>query len=385
MSLDLKYKAIFENTVDAIVIINQRGIIENTNPATSQLFGYTFEELLGNNVNLLMPNPHAKNHDGYIKKYLDTGKKNIMGVGRQVYGKKKDGSTFPIRLAVSEIKYEGKISFVGIIHDQSQIVKAKHEIKLINANLEKTIEDKTKELLQLLEREKELNDLKSKFVSLVSHEFRTPLSTILSSTSIIGRYTETNDNFSKVENHIIKIKKSIKNLNAILSDLLTLTHFDEGKVAEESEWFDLHELFEEIKSQYNFMLGGEQEVCVCTSPGEIHLYTQRHFLKNILSNLISNSIKFLGEGKTIKCEAEIKGDFILIKIIDTGIGIPIEAQAKLFERFYRGPNVKNIEGTGLGLNIVQKYLELIKGDISFTSSQKGTTFTISLSNKKQRK
>src|SRR6187431_3511450 len=166
--LTSKFQAIVTNAVDGIITINERGIMESINPAAMQIFGYDENEVLGSNIKMLMPEPDQSSHDKYLGNYHATGERKIIGKGREVIGKRKDGSTFPFLLSISEVIHDNKKIYIGIIHDISEL----------------------KEIKEALLKERELSELKSRFVTMASHEFRTPLSAILSSVSLIARYNE---------------------------------------------------------------------------------------------------------------------------------------------------------------------------------------------------
>ena len=235
--------AIINNAVDGIITINERGFMQLVNPAAANLFGYQPDELIGQNVHVIAPNPHQAKHDGYIDKYIKTGQKKIIGIGREVLGQRKDGSTFPCMLSVSEIDLGERRLFAGIIHDLTEQKAAEKHIKQLNTELEKRVEERTEKLVEVinkhlltndalkkeiqerkavemalqksqievkkaLEKERELNELKSRFVSMASHEFRTPLSTILTSASLIARYTAEGTE-AKREKHVNRIKSGI--------------------------------------------------------------------------------------------------------------------------------------------------------------------------------
>ena len=249
--LAIRLQSIINTAIDGIITIDDAGVIESINPAAAQQFGYEPQEVIGYNIKVLMPEPYHSHHDQYISNYLETKEPKIIGIGREVIGKKKNDDVFPFRLAVSEIILNDRIIFTGIIHDLSGVKAAENKLQKLNEDLEKEVENRTneleeainkllfsnkeldenrKELQELLSKEKELNQLKSRFVSTASHEFRTPLSTILSSASLIGRYTKEDEN-EKREKHINRIKSAVNHLTGILNDFLSLSKIEEGKIS----------------------------------------------------------------------------------------------------------------------------------------------------------
>lgn len=248
-------KAIIETAIDGIITIDDRGKIESLNPAALRLFGYTIGEVEGKNISFLMPEPDRSGHDGYIHRYQSTGEKRIIGKGREVKGLRKDRSTFPFRLAVSEVQYEDRIIYTGFIHDLSKEKEAEERLREYAAELEELVEERTKSLKKTvmalseakeevslsLEKEKELNQLKSRFVSMASHEFRTPLSSVQLSASLIDKYAEPYDN-RNITKHVSKIKNAVSNLTTILNDFLSLERLEAGKVEPTFTAFDLVKL-----------------------------------------------------------------------------------------------------------------------------------------------
>jgi PAS domain S-box-containing protein len=409
----LKLKSLFDTAVDGIIIINASGEILEANSAACSLFGYKLEELVGEKLNSLMPSHEARRHDGYVNNYLQTGQKKIIGKGREVYGKKKDNTLFPFWLSVVEVKLKKEIIFAGFIHDLSDIKNAEIRLKNLNAELESKVVERTYELENVvnqllslnhqleseifdkntaqealkqreielqnsLDKERELNILKTRFVSMASHEFRTPLSTILSSVSLIGRYVEA-DQQPQREKHIQKIKTSVAHLVGILNDFLSLSKLDEGKISVNKEEFDMEVLFDEVIEEISILCKPGQKIHFESAVDNPLISSDRKFLKNTLFNLLSNAVKYSSENDTIECFLEIKGHSLVFSVKDYGKGIPEEDQKHLFSRFFRASNVTNIEGTGLGLNIVKRYLDLIDGDISFESElNKGTKFVVTM-------
>lgn len=409
-----RLKAVIDTVIDGVITIDKRGIIESVNPAAADLFKYDPSELRGQNVSVLMPDPHRSRHDKYIKNYLETQDPKIIGIGREVEGRRKDGSLFPLRLAVSELQLDNnEIIFTGIIHDLTEIKKAEHELIKLNQELESIIEQRTEKLnevinrlldlnrkyeqeidhrkkveealrdnqsklTRMLDREKELNELKSRFLSMASHEFKTPLSTILSSASLIRKYS-LEEHLEKRTKHIDRIKGSVEHLDAILNDFLSLSKLEENRIEVNRELFDLSILCEEVSEEVKGLLKPSQEIRYHCEEDSFQINTDRRILKNILFNLVSNASKYSEEGKTITYRVGKNNGQIAIGIEDQGMGIPPHEQKHLFTRFFRATNAINIKGTGLGLHIVKQYLQLLKGDIEFTSEVgKGSIFTIYL-------
>ena len=668
----LRLEAIIRTATDGIIVIDQRGIIETVNDAAARLFGYAIAELVGRNINLLMPQPHRDRHNGYIENYLHTGLRRIIGIGREVEGMRKDGTVFPFRLSISEVKLRNRRIFTGIVHDLTEqkraenalreekekarmyfdlantvnvvldtgglivelnekgcslvgrppeevigldwfelvlkgeekktvresfcrmmegkmelvpyyenqvtdhegnerffawhnnlirngkglvtgmissgtdismrrmaeqalqkekaraqqyldiantifvvinrdgtiallnkkgceilgyteeealgknwfdlalmkkdrekmrrifrslmkgkelgkssyfenvvqtrdggrrliawrnaVIKdenglnaatissgvditeqqaAEENIKKLNTELEERVESRTEELAeavnQLLhinkqleyeiqerklaeaalrkseqdlrkayETEKKLNVLKTRFVSMASHEFRTPLSTILSSADIIEAYAESAQQ-DRREKHTNRIKSAVANLTGILNDFLSLSRLEEGKVEPDPVEFELRDFCREIIDELQGLLKKGQRIRCGENKQDRTVFLDKKFLKNILFNLLSNAIKYSDAGSPIDLSLTVKDDYFEISVTDYGIGIPEEEQQHLFTRFFRAHNVENIQGTGLGLNIVRRYVDLMNGNISFESKQgKGTTFRVQI-------
>ena len=234
------------------------------------------------------------------------------------------------------------------------------------------------EVLKSLSQERALNELKSRFVSMASHEFRTPLSTVLSSISLIDRYTE-GENREKIEKHIGRIKSSVQNLNGILNDFLSLDKLEEGNVSSNPVDFDIRELVFDVVDEMEATLKQGQQIEVSCECENNVITTDSKIIKNVLINLMSNAIKYSEPNKKINVDVECRDESLFIKVTDHGIGIPEDEQRHLFERFFRARNVINIEGTGLGLNIVKKYVDLLGGKLDYKSRLGlGTSFIVSL-------
>lgn len=386
-------KAIIETAIDGILTIDNRGIVESLNPAASKLFGYAAEEVIGRNISMLMPEPDKSRHDGYLHRYQDTGEKRIIGIGREVRGMRKDGTTFPFRLAVSEVQYDDRIIYTGFIHDLSKEKEAEERLKEYAAELEGLVEERTRSLKKLvsalseakeevslsLEKEKELNQMKSRFVSMASHEFRTPLSSIQLSSVLIEKYATPYDN-PNIKKHVGKIKNAVGNLTTILNDFLSLERLEAGNVEPSFTLFDLVKLSEEVTEEMQMIAKEEQNIIYQHTGLESMVNLDQNLLRNCMINLISNAIKYSGEHTFIEFNTEITASKCVITISDNGIGIPAADQKNLFQPFFRANNTGNIPGTGLGLNIVLRYATLMHGELHFNSEvDKGAKFILSFS------
>tara|TARA_R110001583_G_scaffold36536_6_gene120296 strand:- start:81712 stop:84987 length:3276 start_codon:yes stop_codon:yes gene_type:complete len=234
------------------------------------------------------------------------------------------------------------------------------------------------EIRNTLEKEKELNELKSRFISMASHEFRTPLSAILSATNLIERQNEAGLEEKRIK-YISTIKASVKNLVAILNDFLSLSKLEEGKTIAMPTLFDFVEFSNSLVEEIEGVKKQGQVIEICYSQPRIEVGLDLKLVRHIVHNLLANAIKYSDENTKITLKIDTKNTKLLFEVTDQGIGIPSEDQVYLFQRFYRAKNATNFQGTGLGLNIVRHYILLMQGNISFQSElNKGTTFIVEL-------
>lgn len=402
---------IVKTSVDAIIVIDNSGLIQYVNQATLFLFLYPKEDLIGQNISILMPQPDKAGHDGYIKKYEDTGKRTIIGIGREVVAQKKNGDKFSCLLSLSEVNSDNQKYYTGIIHDISALKEAEANLKELNTSLEQKVSERTEKLSEVVNRllttnneltqeinlrekaesalkkseedlrlslnkEKELSILKSRFVTMASHEFRTPLSTILSSTNLISKYLELG-NTEKLANHALKIKEHVNHLTGILNDFLSLGKWEEGKVSVEITKFSWAPFLEDLKENLTGILKEQQEIVLSYEQGVIT--SDINLLKNSLINLISNAIKYSDTGKKVWVKSYFRDEYFVIEVKDEGQGIPSADIPHIFERFFRASNALNIEGTGIGLNLVKAYVSEINGEVSFVTEEGvGSTFILTL-------
>lgn len=239
------------------------------------------------------------------------------------------------------------------------------------------LKEASKRLEDNLHKERQLNEMKSRFVSMASHEFRTPLTTINSSAGLILNY-QLKEKYDAIPKHVDRIKTSVRNLTTILNDFLSLEKLETGKTTCEIKAFDVTLLINEVIEEMDGMLKKGQSI-LYKGPLNYVANLDPNLLKNALINLVSNAIKYSPEDEVVEINFEELQDRFIIAVIDKGIGIPKEDQSKMFERFFRAGNVLNIEGTGLGLTIVNRYLDLMEGKLTFMSKEGvGSTFRINL-------
>jgi PAS domain S-box-containing protein len=382
-------EALFLFATEGILVADEKGEITRINPSAERLFGYGSGELIGQRVEKLVPKKYSKSHESRREGFNEDPHARRMGEGRELYGLRKNGTEFPVEISLSPYSNPQGHFVIAFIVDITHRKQAEAHLKNYSADLEKQVRNRTmileeaidelestkKELHQALEKERELSDLKSRFVSMASHEFRTPLATIMSSLALVKRYGEHNES-EKQNKHIARIKTSINSLTDILNDFLSVSKLEEGKVVNAPEEFNLDEFMTETVAEMHILAKPTQEIRYTHEGGE-HAVLDKKLLKNILFNLISNAIKFSGDNKTIEVKSVQKNSRVIISVKDQGIGISKADQEHLFERFFRAHNATYIQGTGLGLNIVAKYIELMDGTIEFNSVEnKGTTFTI---------
>lgn len=381
-------EALFLYAAEGILVANERGEIVRSNPSAEKLFGYDKDELLGKRIEILIPQRVADKHAAYRETYNVNPHARSMGGGRDLYGLKKDGSEIPVEISLSPYSNgEGRF-VIAFIVDITVRKQAEEKLKNYSYELEKQVKNRTlileeaieelektkKHLNESLEKEKELNELKSRFVSMASHEFRTPLTTMMSSLSLAEKYADLNDNENRSK-HVKKIKSSINDLTDILNDFLSVSKLEEGKVSYQPEQIDLKLFITDVTGEMKAM-AAEGQVLKLEYTGNETATADKKLLKNILFNLISNAIKFSNAGEIV-ISVSVLNSSIKLSVRDNGIGITKEDQKHLFERFFRGHNATHIQGTGLGLNIVARYVELMGASIHFESEEnKGTTFTL---------
>lgn len=388
-NISYQYEALFNNACIGIVVTNSEGIIQSVNPFALKLFGFLEIELIGKPIELLIPGRYHDKHLEHRRKYIAHPKTRPMGYGLNLFATRKDGTEFPLEVSLGYYNNNGERNVIAFIIDISITRRAQADVVRLNDELEALVDQRTaglrdalrqlqqskEELSKSLEKEKELSELKSRFLSMASHEFRTPLSTVLSSSYLIGKYSSAEDQ-PKRQIHLDRIVSSVSMLTDILNDFLSVGKIEEGKIPVRFSEFKIHELVKNVAEEMKNSLKKHQQLH-CYHQGEHTVWLDASILKQITMNLVSNASKFSHEGDSIEINTNCSRKQITLSVKDHGIGISREDQQHLMERFFRGANAGEIQGTGLGLHIVSRYAELLQGKVKCISApKKGTKFII---------
>ena len=361
---EARHRAILEAAVDGIITIDERGTIESLNPAAERLFGYAARDLIGRNVKLLMPNPYRDEHDRYLTNYRETGEKKIIGIGREVLGQRKDGSTFPLDLAVSEVMLGDRRVFTGVVRDITDRKRAERE------------------LVEAKDAAVAASTAKDQFLAVVSHELRTPLNPILAAVSYLE---QQHDLGADVKEEVVSIRRNVEHEARLVDDLLNLTRITRGKIELHNEAVDVHGLLRTVlvESQTDVDEKGIQ-LATALRAGQHYVWADPTRIRQVLTNLLNNAIKFSDPGGeiTVRTSDTADGRFRM-EIVDKGIGMPPEVLARLFNPFEQGEQTitRRYGGLGLGLAISKGIIDLHGGQLFATSAGRGagSTFVMELS------
>ncbi|WP_242118919.1 PAS domain-containing sensor histidine kinase [Aestuariivivens sediminicola] len=366
--------SIFDESLNEIYVFDAETLtFISVNYGAQKNIGYSLDELKEMTPIDLIANGEEPEFKNFIDVLL---KGNVEKLEFENTYRRKDGSTYPVEVHLQLSTLNGKDVFTAIILDIT-------ERKNYTTKLERKVEKRTHQLEIALNKEKELNELKTKFLSLVSHEFKTPLSAILTSSELLSKYQLTEQQ-EKREKHIKTIEDKVHFLNNIINDFLSVEKLETGKVNYRFDQFKLSKVVNEVVYDANMLLKEGQQIKYPEDIDDLSLYQDEKIIQLILSNLLYNAVNYSPEGSTIELYVRQNEKTTTVTVKDNGFGIPEEDQKHIFERYFRAHNVTNIQGTGIGLNIVKNHLENLGGSIYFESEEnKGTTFVIAFPNRAQ--
>jgi PAS domain S-box-containing protein len=393
-----RFEAVFANATIGIIVCDKAGLIVSANELAGQLFGYTLPTLLGQRIEVLVPDAAGRHHEQLRHSFNQHPQVRSMGVQCVLQGQRQDGSVFPVEVSLSYFYLDEELYVVAYILDislkqaaEQELIAQHQQVARLNAELEQKVADRThallttlaelekrgQELALALTAERELGELKSRFVSIASHEFRTPLTAVLTSATLIGKYPGGDQQAQRMR-HLERIETSVNHLNAILEEFLSVGRIEEGIMVAQPTTCDLPTLLAEtLADVQSLRKPGQSVVQLVECPTLVHL--DASLLRKILVNLLSNALKYSGDNSVVTVRASCQAGQLLLSVEDQGVGISEEDQAHLFERFFRARSVSTVPGTGLGLYIIANYLELMRGTIALRSALgQGTTVTVTI-------
>ena len=398
-----RYEAVFANATVGIIVSNERGTVVSANQLADQLFGYATGSLEGLPLEQLVPSTISRYHEKLRQSFTANPLVRAMGHNRDLHARRQDDSLFPVEISLSYFRLDDALYAVAYIIDitlkkeaEKQLLEQKAQVEQLNADLEHKVTNRTHALMETLDQlkqskdelaralvaEQTLGELKSRFVSMASHEFRTPLTVLQTSATLVEKYAGA-DQQDKRKKHLDLIRSSVKHLNDILDEFLSVGKIEAGMVKSQPAEVDMARLMSEIVADMQGLLKPGQTIQTypsCPSP----VWLDPSLLRKILINLLANAVKYSGpgcgqSGSTATVRATCTNRELTLVVQDQGVGIPKADQEHLFERFFRAKNVANIAGTGLGLHIVGRYVDLMGGSVALHGVlDQGTTVTLTL-------
>ncbi len=403
------FNILFEAVSEGVIVVDNTQKIVATNASAEAMFGYSKEEIVNQQLELLIPQKYHAKHGAYFHGFVKHQESRQMGKGRDLFGARKDGSAFPVEVGLNPLKIDGNSFVMALVIDIS--IRKQHELQLqeLNTKLEKKVSERTQELSntvealkmvnlerdaeikkrieaqnktkEALKKEKELNELKTKFLSLVSHEFKTPLSGILTSAVLLGKY-KLSEQQDRRDKHIKTISEKVHYLNNILNDFLSIEKLETGKITYNFSTFKISKVVNEVVYNANMLLKEGQTINYPENIDDYALFQDEKIVELALSNLVHNAIKYSSENTLVDIQITQDETYSTFIIKDNGIGIPENDQKSIFNRYFRAENALLTQGTGIGLNIVKSHLENLGGSIRFISEEHvGSEFTFILPNK----
>ena len=365
-SAEKRIRSIVANLADALIIIDEKGVIEEFSPAAEKMFGYDEKEIIGENIKILMPSPYKDDHDHYLSEYRETGEARIIGSNREIMACRKNGDTFHGELAVSETVINKRVIYIGLIKDITDRKQAEEELAI------------AKKLAE------EANKAKSSFLANMSHELRTPMNAIIGYSEMLAEDAE-DDGLDEIIPDLNKINSAGKHLLALINDVLDISKIEAGRMELHLEQFNVPEMISEVISTAQPLFDKNNNQIEVHMDSDIdELYADLTKVKQVLFNLLSNAAKFTHEGKISINGSIFEKDqlgWIKIAVSDSGIGIPPDKLDHVFDEFSQADSstTRDYGGTGLGLSLSRNFCRLMGGDIDLDSEVGvGSTFTIKL-------
>jgi PAS domain S-box-containing protein len=357
-----RIRSVVDNVVDGIITIDEQAVIHTFNPAAERIFGCTRDEAIGRNVKMLMPEPDRGRHDDYVADYLTTGHAKIIGTGREVVGRRKDGALFPMELAISEFRIGTARYFTGIVRDITERKRLQNELH------------------QKLEQLAVADQRKDQFIGLLGHELRNPLAPVRNGLQILRRSTPAADRVSTI---IDMMDRQVGHMVRLIDDLLDISRITSGKITLRRETVDLREVVQQAIDAVGPDIADKAQQLEKDLPQmPLIAYVDPVRIAQVVNNLLNNASKFSERGQCIRLTLERHAEHATIRVKDEGAGVPRDKLDEIFEIFVQvDPSFeRRRSGLGIGLTLVKSLVELHGGSVSSSSAGvgKGATFDIRL-------
>jgi len=380
MKTGRRFRELLEAAPDAIIEIDENGVIVLLNRVTEQMFGYARQELLGQPVEILIPESHRAAHVHHRAHYWSHPQTRAMGSGLSLEGQRRDGTRFPVEISLSPVESEEGFRVTAIIRDTTERKQAEDRIRTIQDKYNRALSATNRELEARNQEVERANRLKSEFLASMSHELRTPLHTIIGFSELLAEQLEGPLN-EKQQRFVEHIHGDSLHLLELINDVLDLSKIEAGRLELRREAFDIGMAIEEVLHSIRRQAEVKGLTVETRVAAESAVYADKVRFKQILLNLLSNAVKFTPEGGTVGVDAVLRGDFFEVSVTDTGVGIPSAEHESVFDKFYQvGNTTKGVrEGTGLGLAITQHLVTEHGGRIWVESEVgKGSRFTFTI-------
>ena len=377
---EARIHAILASAVDAVVVIDERGIVETFDTGAERMFGYTAAEVIGHNVNMLMPEPYLGQHDDYLKRYLSTGEKRIIGIGREVAARRKAGTTFPVELAVSEVWLGERRAFVGIVRDITERKQAEAALRDGNRRLEEAVaalqakNEEVKGMTQQLWQAAKLATV-GELAASIAHELNNPLATVSLRVESLLAQTAVDDPRRRA---LLIVEQEVERMGNLVGNLLQFSRRGQRQISSVNV---AEELVKSLELIQDHLRNRRIQVVQAFDSDVPVIQADRQQMRQVFLNLLTNASDAMPEGGTLTVRTNLDtlagGKRVVIEFADTGVGIPAEHVPKVMEPFFS--TKEEGKGTGLGLAICRRAVQEHGGTVHISSEVgKGTTILIAL-------
>lgn len=367
-SFESRFRKLLEAAPDAILEVNPEGKIMLLNEAAERMFGYSRGELMGLNVEVLVPAAMRGGHSQHRASYASHPKTRPMGTGLELQGQRKDGSLFPVEISLSPNWIDGSLHVIASVRDITERKQVEDRIRVLREQYTAELTAKNEQLEERSQEAEKANRLKNEFLASMSHELRTPLHTIIGFSELLTEQLEGTLN-EKQQRFVGHILQDARHLLELINEILDISKIESGRIELKCEEFDFGHCIDEVLAGIRQHAAAKNIQLENRNSFKANLYADRVRIKEIFYNLLNNAVKFTPEGGKVWIESTADERSLEVLVCDTGIGIPENEGSAIFDKFYQVENAtgQGREGTGLGLAITKHLVELNQGSISVES------------------